>query len=690
MGFLPMSSCRAGSKVTSRNAPYMHQHTIIDAFINRLELETWEKYEAPCLEKTLTLLENVKNYTLWATWIWNANTIPMGNLYGSIFNLGNFDQCMKPPWLETHPEFRTKYCLAELMLSDKPKKKAEYDPYGSTEEYLNSPTTSGLPVNYLVWGMCVPAACNPPSVLKITRFMYDLTTIRPQAPDITVHSCQVAGEQPQPGIGFYLFLTLIFMLMVIAAASTYYRLRIANENDPSDSLETVITKSFCITKNRQDLVKENKDEIKVMNGMRFLTAVSIVMVHEGFYSNMAGMINPRDYEKMLEGVGGCFLHLDVVVDTFFAMSGLLHIKGLLNNINRQQNLFSVLWKRYVRLIGPFALTMFYLASVSKFTGTGPLWIFSNEQESEVCHKTWRLSLLMLNSDVKFLCHVITWYIPCDYQLTILATVLFYFYKKDRRLGFAAFGTAAVLSLIIPGMLTYWYELPAIHFLDFGRVLRGLRDCWELSITYTTFYCRAGAYLVGVAMGYLMTVYKPSEHRNTVSKTWSTIGTTLSLGVMAYVLSLGQYVIFREYNAMEAALIASSNRVAWAVAICVIIGLCEYGTVPIVTDILSFSYFTPLSRLSYSIYLVHTLLMQRNKFSLRSPWKFDYFCYALDITGTLVIAIGLSFAMWLLVEAPLIKISNHFLMGRSKNTQRIENQEKNGIQQKNRDTKTKAA
>lgn len=55
-----------------------------------------------------------------------------------------------------------------------------------------------------------------------------------------------------------------------------------------------------------------------------------------------------------------------------------------------------------RLIGPFALAIFYLASVSKYTGTGPLWIYGNEQESEVCLKTWRFSLLMLNTDPKYI------------------------------------------------------------------------------------------------------------------------------------------------------------------------------------------------------------------------------------------------------------------------------------------------
>lgn len=81
-------------------------------------------------------------------------------------------------------------------------------------------------------------------------------------------------------------------------------------------------------------------------------------------------------------------------------------------------------------------------------------------------------IFWLSSDLFYLlnnfqCHAVTWYLSCDYQLTILGTVLFYFYQKDKKLGFTAFGTAVVFSFIIPGVITYWYQLPAIHFMDLG-------------------------------------------------------------------------------------------------------------------------------------------------------------------------------------------------------------------------------
>uniref|UniRef100_A0A2A4JXW1 Uncharacterized protein n=1 Tax=Heliothis virescens TaxID=7102 RepID=A0A2A4JXW1_HELVI len=666
------------TSVSSNSAPQTRESgSSIDALIQRLKLDRWTHEEAPCLQKMLILLDNVKNHTLWASWVWNANSLPTGNMYASWSNFGNYDQCMKPPWLHTHPELKTKYCVGKMVIPGEVKRVFEFDPYGSSEELINSPTRSGLPVNLMVWGLCVPAACDTRGAERLGAALCDVSACAPRAPDIEMDHCLTAGDTTQYTSDFYIFVALMVSLMLIAAASTYYRSHIAKDDQPPDSIETIITKSFCLKKNSEDLMKENKDEISVMNGMRFLTAVTVVSVHNLFYTVMVGMANGRDYDKILEGVGGIFLHIDIIVDTFFAMSGLLHIKGLMANIKKPQNLFSVLWKRYVRLIGPFAIIVYYLISVSKHTGSGPLWIWGNKIEGDVCAQTWRSSLLMLNSDPKYICHAVTWYIPCDYQLAILGTVLFYFYKKNRRLGLAAFGISAVVSLIIPGVLTYWYQLPVVHFTDLRKLLNEMRDYWEIGHTYTPSYSRAGAYLVGVAMGYLMILYKPADYRKSVSLTLSVVGTAVSLTTMVVVMFLGQYYLLREYAPIEAAVVAATNRIVWAVAICCIIGFCEYGTVPIVSNILSFPAFGPLSRLSYSMYIIHPLVIQRKTFIQRAPLTYDLYTIVFDSIGILVLSISLSFGMWLLVEAPLINLTNNLMFNKSKSMQTDKVTEKNG-------------
>ncbi|KAF9797336.1 hypothetical protein SFRURICE_006318 [Spodoptera frugiperda] len=589
--------------------------TFLDSLAHKLKLKTWERDEVPCLESVLNVFENVKNHTLWATWIWNANSLPSGNYYGSFRHHASYDQCLKPPWLHTHPELKTKYCFADFSLSD---------------DNQHSVTPSGMPVNHIMWGVCIPAVCSSPAVSKLSRVVYEAAT-------------------------FSSIAALILSLVVTAAASTYYRMHVSSEGESANSLVTIVTKSFNIFKNQEDLVKVNKDEIRVMNGIRFLTAAIIVEIHVMFYMSISGIGNLMDIDSFLESVGGLLLHFDLFVDTFFTMSGLLHIKGLMG---KRQNLLNVLWKRYIRLIGPFALIVLYLISVSKHLNPGPALL--GLEETEVCEQYWLKSLLLMNSDVRHICHDVTWYLACDYQLAILGTLLFYFYQKNRAFGFVSYAIVAVFSMIIPGVLTYLFNLPGVLFTDYGKYVIHYRKAWEHSLLYTPSYSRASPYIVGIAMGYIMSIYKPADYRKSISKVSLSKNSSNSFNMT---LALGYILRLREHDPIDAVVVAATSRIFWAAAICCIIGMCEYGTIPIVSHILGWSVFTPLSRLSYGIYMIHPLIIQRHKLVQRSAHLFDSFCLIYDAVGTVGLSIGLSYAMWLFVEAPLINITNQLLFNK---------------------------
>ncbi|CAH0697291.1 unnamed protein product [Spodoptera exigua] len=232
----------------------------------------------------------------------------------------------------------------------------------STMEYINSPSPSGFPMNHIMWGLCIPAACSPPAVSKLTRVVYEAATFSSIASDVTVKHCQEAGETLPYSTGFYIFIALVLTL------------------------------------------------------------------------------------------------------------------------------------------------------------------------------------------------------------------------KNKTIGFVSYAVVAVFSMVIPGVLTYLLQLPGVLFSEYGKYIIRYRETWEFSFIYTAFYSRASTYLVGVAMGYLMHMYKPDDHRNSISKKWSTIGIAMSFITMSVTMSLGYILKQRGRFPIEASIIAATNRVFWAAAICCIIGMCEYGTV----------------------------------------------------------------------------------------------------------------
>ncbi|KAH9640365.1 hypothetical protein HF086_015175 [Spodoptera exigua] len=262
-----------------------------------------------------------------------------------------------------------------------------------------------------MWGLCIPAACSPPAVSKLTRVVYEAATFSSIASDVTVKHCQEAGETLPYSTGFYIFMRSchfmssgsddIYKLSTITTISTfkfpppfgrvYWSSSIYQQPSFYPDLEqtgfmTIITKSFCMIKNQEDLIKVNKDEIRVMNGMRFITAAIIISIHVVFYMSISGIGNLMDVDA-----------------------------------------------------------------------------------------------------------------------------------KNRNFGFASYTIVAVLSMVIPGVLTHLFTLPGVLFVDYGKYVIKYRETWEISLLYTPSYSRASPYLVGVAMGYFMYLYKPADYRKSVSK-----------------------------------------------------------------------------------------------------------------------------------------------------------------------------
>lgn len=64
---------------------------------------------------------------------------------------------------------------------------------------------------------------------------------------------------------------------------------------------------------------------------------------------------------------------------------------------------------------------------------------------------------------------------------------------------------------------------------------------------------------------------------------------------------------RDISAMAGAFYLCCSRIAWPLALCWIIWACQNGLAPIVNEFLSWSFWQPLSKLSYCLYIWHLLV-----------------------------------------------------------------------------------
>ncbi|XP_037301903.1 nose resistant to fluoxetine protein 6-like isoform X2 [Manduca sexta] len=253
---------------------------------------------------------------------------------------------------------------------------------------------------------------------------------------------------------------------------------------------------------------------------------------------------------------------------------------------------------------------------------GPLWRRFAVSEQDICVKNWWRCLLMLNTSAKEMCLIVAWYISCDFHLTAACSFIIYVYRKNKKNGLRVYGIACLLAILIPGFLTYWYKLqPVILFTIQDFVI--LRMVASLDYVYVKTYSRGGPYVVGMAAGYLITKFNREKYKKVIPKIWSFSAVVLAVSLMLLTMSVGTIFYDREYSALEVSISVALDRVVWAFAVCSIVGVCIYGDLPIINDFLSWSLFRPLGRLSYGIYLLHAMFLERIIFSTRAPLKYDH-------------------------------------------------------------------
>ncbi|CAH2057853.1 unnamed protein product, partial [Iphiclides podalirius] len=531
--------------------------------------------------------------------------------------------------------------------------------------------------NTLSWGVCVPAVCRTPSIDRFIRTLFRLShmgTVNRQ-PEIKIQDCQVSRTPPGNRTGLYLLMLSALLLVVITTICTYFTRKC--DTSKSNRIVMKIVSAFDLRSNAADLMSTGKDDIKVMHGIRFLTAFIVVVLHVMFINIMATAGNALDMNDDFKRYASFLSHTSVVVDTYFMMSGLLLMKSFKPETGRSISPFKMLLKRYFRLIWVFIVIILVAVTATPYLYGGPLWPKYAKVEKEACEKTWWVGLLMLGNYVstRDICMQITWYVPADYHLAALSTILYWLYQKNRRGGQYLFGLVTVISLLLPGVYTFINKLDAVTVFDYETIADNRKYITDAPM-YVYSHIRASPYFVGLIAGYILSVYKPTNYRNVIStvepltdcyslQKYSILCFTTVMALSGGILVMGPAYRFREYNALESAFFAALNRPIWAALMAAFILLCEYGTLPLVTDFLGWSVFAPLSKLSFGIYMCHYFFVMRLTLDLRTPAWHDLFRLVQDSLGILVVSSVLSLYLTLFLESPLNNLVALVLKTKSK-------------------------
>ena len=398
--------------------------------------------------------------------------------------------------------------------------------------------------------------------------------------------------------------------------------------------------------------------ITSLNGIRVISMGWVILCHTflwcyGITSNplyVVSSVAPRFSAQPI--VNGYFS-----VDSFFFLSGTLVAYLTLREMEKKKGRFPVITyyiHRYLRLTMVYAFVLFFWWTLTVYLGNGPEWYLLAGKGSanyEACNKYWWTNMLYINNFYPWKlgdeCMGWTWYLANDMQFFILAPLvlipLYFFFPIG--LAIAAIMLCATLST--NGAIAGTQKFLANTDLPDPSNVNQSDDI------YVKPYCRAAPYLVGIVLGFIL-----------FKKVRVKIHWLLDTGIYAviwiiaagccYSVVYGLYDSFNGHELTEAQNISyiMFSRFTWGVGLALIVFACHNGYGWIVNDFLSMKLWIPLSRLSYTAYLVHPIVLSVTIYTTRSTVAYTDFFIAVYAVAMVVLSFAVAGVVAVFVEFPL--------------------------------------
>ncbi|KAH8273515.1 hypothetical protein KR018_009058, partial [Drosophila ironensis] len=584
---------------------------------------------------------------------------PQGLLYGHFTDLGNYESCLSAS--------NSKYCLSRFRF----------------ESLLLA--AAGTDALTLSIGTCMPASC---TAEDLSRWLHRyLETVFDEAGPTTEVSlvqesdCSVAQNKPLKALDWVAISILVALACTVLLATVL----------DYGKVTCKLLGSFSLRQNLPQLLATNATPsprvIPCLNGIRCLTIIWIILGHGYMYLLLAPLINAYEIVAWAQTPFSMILQSgSSSVDTFFLLSGLLLVLTTLREMERSQGHLHVplmYLHRLVRLTPVLAVAVLLFMTLFRRLDNGPLWD-QFTSSAELCSDTWWATLLYVQNYAAAgrMCLGHSWYLAVDMQLYILSPILLISLHKW---GKRAVGGILVIILLLFGCVFSIVMLHELQVFDrkgyvpstpLGRrfadlnsmcTLRNLgADSPKMRLIYYTTHARATPWLIGLLFGYFLhTEAGRKRHlpRWLVLAMW-----LLCLGLLATVL----FAVY-PYTQPGAGAISPvaggfylcCSRIAWPLALCWLIFACQNGLAPVVNDLLSWTLWQPLSKLSYCLYIWHLLVETVHVARVKSSLHFSNYDAILRFWSDFGITLMVSLVMHLCVEVPLARLELQLLARRAK-------------------------
>ena len=551
-------------------------------------------------------------------------------------------------------------------------------------------------------GICIPKQC---SAMDININYHELTKSSMKGINVTINSHNytlpiignlTVGTQadqcytddnrtgtpekiPGGNIFWYTVLSIIGLLVLIGTTMDMYNIFLVSSKKDSKSqgLGFKLLLSFSAYTNGVNLMKTDSagsGHLDCLNGIRFLSMTWVVVGHSWLSSFNMMIRNQLTLFDNLSGGGGLALEaiLNALpsVDTFFLMSGTLtayiffkDLERAGNNVKKHTITFILYYvHRYLRISMLYAIVIGLTIAVFPHMSSGPHWYYVLA-ESDDCRKNWWLNLLYVQTVVKVdepvFCVGVSWYLVDDMIFHWVSPLVFYpmfyaFYKTKKHI--ISFLWWLLILLLFTCTVFYVFYTTKSPPGVFNAIEGYDKDYTFYVDSYYAPWLRYQAYLIGLILGYVLHHTRGKEIK---------IGGASNILIWQVAFLSGFAVVYGLYaskvknsiNMYDAMMYNTFHRIAWNGAVAWVILSCVKGYGGMVNEFLSWPAFAPLSRLTFSAYLIHMQILTMFSTSVMSEFPSDY-SWWINVTyylPSLMIILVSAFFVALLFETPSIKV-----------------------------------
>ncbi|CAN7937294.1 unnamed protein product [Ixodes hexagonus] len=375
----------------------------------------------------------------------------------------------------------------------------------------------------------------------------------------------------------------------------------------------------------------------------------------------AGLVNLLAYSDTLMscvGIAGI-----ISVDTFFFLSGFLLAYSLLKQ-NRNRLIVTIIAcvRRFIRTTVPLFFVVM-CCHLLPLIATGPSSpAMYDKFYHDMSNYWWALLLQIRNFQPELSDGIFghMWYISTDFQLFVISVIVLQLFKGNPKRTIAVF-----LGLSLAGCSFNAWQMHGTGYMPYNLPVPVPVQSFMDSINYVYVLptTHAVCFFSGCIMWLLVDMHKtqgPSKAMQAVF--WSV---SLALGLTCVFMKHSWNRGEEPSGEWAKIVFAFSDKIMWSAFLSWITYACITGRGGLLCDFLSWEPFSPLSKLTYGVYLIHFPFYYVRAHISRERMNWNVFHNVTDSFAVFVWANILGYLMFIMCEAPTSHLEKCIFLGRSR-------------------------